>query len=160
MTFQQGAEEIISAADTWYQGARLFPRIGLSKVEEKHPILPKWTSDEDAILRWNDAVTTAYVLCAMRSSAEVLESKESGIARLALMDLYKNDFPDGFLLVDATLATEEWMAVLSRPMTYGTWIFCAVAMTDIADEQEDETVELASTLGAMIVNFADEWWTK
>jgi hypothetical protein len=160
MTFPLGAQEIISAADTWYQGARLFPRIGLRKIEERHPILTHWTIEEDAVQRWHDAVTTAYVLCAMRSSAALLESKESGLARRALLDLYKNDFSDGFLLVDATIATEEWMAVLERSLTYGTWIFYTVAQTNITDEQEDETVELASTLGAMIVNFADEWWTK
>ena len=160
MEYPQGADEIISVADTWYQGARLFPRIGLSKVEQKHPVLSTWITGADAVQRWYDAVTTAYVLCAMRSSAALLEARESGLARRALLDLYKNDFSDGFLLVDATVATEEWMAVLERTLAYGTWIFCTVGRTDLTDEQEDETAELISTLGAMIVNFADEWWTK
>lgn len=161
MTFPNEPSGIISTATVWYQGARTLPRTGLlSRIEEKHPLLRNWTCTEEALVRWHDACTTAFVLCAMRSSSELLESKESGIARLTLTDLYRSDFPDGFLLVDAALSTEEWMTVLRRDLSYGAWVLCALAETLMLNPDNDEEADLAATLGAVVINFGDQWWIK
>lgn len=153
-------EEIPPRAETWYSGARLFPRIGLSKVESKHPLLSHYVNSTEATQRWYDACTTAYVLCAIRSSAQLLDPLDSATACQELLRLYMADYADGYLLVNATLITERWLLEMQTHSAYGLWVASTLAQSSTPERRGDDFIDLTVTLGAMITNFAEEWWTK